>query len=902
MNPITGLGGASSGIGGDDDADQADGSGLQQVQFSLGDGLVAATVSTTATTSSAVTTAAATTSAGATTYVGKGSSGSRSKKGKGPAPKSCATGVVVPATAVHFAATATATATATAGANFLELTDLTFYQTISQTMRCCGFLVCTPDLLALRAMESNFLCTVEEVAGSIFRSRIGESTLFHGNFGVREISDLRDGSFAAVELHMSDFTEMYLADVYRRVLSSSHLVDGEIIVFSSEEACRFRGLFFADTVTKIEELLAFTWNSDISRTLGSVLGAPASDCTRRATTCAHAAIVAPATVTDHTRAAAITTSPNPITAPASDCTRRVNIRTRAAAPASIDDPTTTTTTVTTVSSTPSLLPDPSSLDPGFVGFVDLFGFGVLPELSEVVNRLISEVCAFAKRIYPHMVRAPVTDVLCKLSGSEQFAWCIDNMMFYETNLVARCFAAYYAKFLPEFIDPLCSVRAWDFSSRSLLPLMGNRLGDFWVSLDQAVLRAVGNFFTARWDSLIRHLSVPLGPGEGSSALCGGDFVNAYDKVGVPSLSVSRFGLITGGTRAQVVPHGGGSVADGHSVDLFGFKVPPEVSEMFNILICGVSALARRTYSSLVRVPMLDALSVLSSSEQHAWLVANVMLYKTAFMAKCFAEYCAEFRPVFIDSLFGVRAWDTPGSSFLSLTGERLRSFWMLLGRAIMEVVGDIFAAEWGKFTRPFFASLGPGEESSFTVLCGRDFVNARAKAGVPALAISGAGSIMRARRARKVSHVAEEASGSSVASSSSVSASSITTAVVEIEESSTITRRNPLSGLGPKKSFMSRFSSGTSSSGVSSSSVLSSSIVSAVPLSSVSVGMSSISTLATTTDTGSGEGGDIGERLAALLNRDLPPSPPPASESTPAGGGASSSHRGGGKRKRKRKS
>uniref|UniRef100_UPI001F5F3512 hypothetical protein n=1 Tax=Candidatus Ichthyocystis sparus TaxID=1561004 RepID=UPI001F5F3512 len=108
--------------------------------------------------------------------------------------------------------------------------------------------------------------------------------------------------------------------------------------------------------------------------------------------------------------------------------------------------------------------------------------------------------------------------------------------------------------------------------------------------------------------------------------------------------------------------------------------------------------------------------------------------------------------------------------------------------------------------------------------------------------------------------------------------------------------------VAPKKLFMSMYRSGmTSSSGMSSASTSSGSIVSSGPLSSVPVATTgSVSPLATTTVTAPGED-DIGERLAALLNRGLPPSPPPASESAPTGGEASSSTRGSGRGRRKRK-
>ncbi|WP_092411424.1 hypothetical protein [Candidatus Ichthyocystis sparus] len=109
---------------------------------------------------------------------------------------------------------------------------------------------------------------------------------------------------------------------------------------------------------------------------------------------------------------------------------------------------------------------------------------------------------------------------------------------------------------------------------------------------------------------------------------------------------------------------------------------------------------------------------------------------------------------------------------------------------------------------------------------------------------------------------------------------------------------------GTKKSFMSSHSADEISSIMPSSSMSSSSNVAAGSLSSASVDIGSVSSVVTTTIyTYSGEG-DIGVRLAALMNCGLSPSLLPASESTPTEGEASSSNRGsvGGRRKRKRKS
>ncbi|WP_242641499.1 hypothetical protein, partial [Candidatus Ichthyocystis sparus] len=793
MNPVYGVGGASSGPGGgNDDADQVDSNGLQQLQTLPVSGLGVATIATTATvyttttipsavTASAFITTAAASTSSTTTSVGKGISGGGSNKGKGPAPKrSYTTGVVaVPATAVH---------PATAGANVIEAVDFNS----SQTMECCGFRVCTPDLLKLRRMEDNFLRAVQGAAASIFRSRVGEFPFLGGAFVAEDVSNLRDELFSTVESGMSDFAVSYFADVYSMVVSSFHLVGEDIVMFGSEEANQFRELFFDNTIDRIRERLAITWSSEIARALDKALSASSP---------------VPTTTTVSTNIPA----PAPVPAPA---------LTRIA--------TTTTTTVATASSISSLPTGPFSPEPGCLGLVDLFGFGVPPDITVVVSNLISEVCALAKRIYISSVRIPMSGALRNLSNSEKCAWCLSNRKLYEIKFLARCFAAHCAKAIPVFIDPLSSIRAWDSSSRSLLPLTGDGLRNFWVSLDRAILRAVMDFFVARWNALTEHCFASL------SDLSRRDFVNAYVRVGSP-LSASKFASITERMRAQSMPHGD------HHVDLFGFEVLPEVSEIVSVLISEVSVLARRNYSSMSRLLVLDTMSKLSSSEQCAWLVTNMMLYKTSFMSRCFAEYRGGLCHDFVHSLFSVGEDDASSDSLLSLEGNRLGDFWVSLSKAIVETIEGIFVEGWSELVGRSFDSL----ESSSTVLCGGDFVNAYSKIGVPALAASGTGLIMRGRRV-KVASRSDEADGSGsvvgsssasvavsiVASGSSVSAPSVTT-YVEVKESSAIIRRGPFSV--PKKSFMSRYSAGggASFSGMTSS-VSSSSSVAAGSLSSVS--------------------------------------------------------------------
>ncbi|WP_242645224.1 hypothetical protein, partial [Candidatus Ichthyocystis hellenicum] len=204
MYPVAGAGGTCP--GGNDDVDQADGGGLQQVDALPSDGSGVAAVSTTTTTvttTTAATTTAATTTAAtttaATTATATSTSGRKGvgDKGKKPASRrgrrSYTAGVVSPAaatvrpvregvgdrgkkpapkrgrrsyTAGVVSPTSAAVHSVPTGAGVLGAVDITSSQ---EPVECCGFHICTSDLLELRRMEGDFLSAVEGMVASIFR-------------------------------------------------------------------------------------------------------------------------------------------------------------------------------------------------------------------------------------------------------------------------------------------------------------------------------------------------------------------------------------------------------------------------------------------------------------------------------------------------------------------------------------------------------------------------------------------------------------------------------------------------------------------------------------------------------------------------------------------------------------
>ncbi|WP_176696515.1 hypothetical protein, partial [Candidatus Ichthyocystis sparus] len=335
-------------------------------------------------------------------------------------------------------------------------------------------------------MEHDFLRTVREVAATFFRSRIEGRFSSGGAFALDDISVLRDSSFSVFEVGaMGCFLRRYFAEVNSRVASSSHLLDGEIVIFSGDEAGRFVRSFFTATVTRVRECLALTWSLEASRALDEVLGA--SDRARAADrAAARAAAAAAAAARIHARAAAPTsgTEPGPSRARSRAAVHSANYRARraaaAAAAAAAVAPAFSEATLST-----SL---PPLLDPELVGYVGLFGFVVSSEFSEVVSSLMSEVSTFTRTSICTYMSREASRTLYGLSHSERHAWFLKNRRLCEAKCMARCVAEYCYRLLPVFItNHLCSIRVWDSSVRCLLPLTGNKLVDFWSSLDRAIL-------------------------------------------------------------------------------------------------------------------------------------------------------------------------------------------------------------------------------------------------------------------------------------------------------------------------------------------------------------------------------------------------------------------------------
>ncbi|WP_141663830.1 hypothetical protein, partial [Candidatus Ichthyocystis sparus] len=572
MSPVTGAGAASSdpeGNGGT--SDQTAGIALQQVQILPGGEFGVATVaavSTTATTSSALTTyvaatfTATTTSTSATASVGKGDSGGRSDKGKGPASKHCATGSILTATSVHSASASSnpeLSATTSSITTAARTEDLDFGIILNSVVaaarsyhaaaRVADARVSSAAAAAARAHDRAASTTDPDPARARASARSMDS---YARSVAARAADAHAAAAAAdyVVAQARAFAASLVVDQDRAADSSVTSLDIDFGVIlnsvvttarnchAAAAAAAARANFAADARANFDasaRAAVFTPDTDSNATRARARArarSRARDVADRVAAARVAAARAAAVAADHVVAQAHAFAADlgivqdraadscvPITGPDSDPISNSAARAAAVAIAAS-----------------SLRPDPSFLLPP--GCVDLFGFVVHSEFREVVSKLISDVCALAESFYLCMVEIPASDALRGLSNTVRCAWCLINKKFYEAKFVAKCFAACCANLLPEFIKHLCSVKVWDSSSRCFFPLMGNSLRDFWTFLDQAIFRAVGSFFVAKWSELAMNFSVSffsqLEPGEGLSALCGGDFVDACAKAGTSS--------------------------------------------------------------------------------------------------------------------------------------------------------------------------------------------------------------------------------------------------------------------------------------------------------------------------------------------------------------------------------
>ncbi|WP_176696302.1 hypothetical protein, partial [Candidatus Ichthyocystis sparus] len=530
MNPVTGV--SSAGLS---DDDQADSGGLQQVQILPGSGLdvstTVAAVSTIAATSSVVTTSTvlttfATTSTNATTSVGKGSSGSRSDKVKGPAPKLCAAGSVVSA----YPDPADASP---------ELSDPT--SSVTTAARTCTANSDFDIVLGSVVASARSYHAVADAHASSAAAAAAAAARAHANADA-PIPDTNPdpASVRARALACARAMDKYACDVAARaaaarataaaadhVVALARAVAADLVVAQDQSAdsrvhitCPDFGIIIDSVIASALAYNAAARAADARADSAAAAAARATDALANLDAAACAG--APISDTDNAARARRARSRDSFCARAADSQDRAAAARAAAVAADRvvalarafaadhivdqdraadsrvpspgpDSGTTSNSGARTAAvsiaglSTSSLLPDSSLMPPGFV---DLFGFVVSLGFSEVVNKLISEVCALAKNIIFHCITRTVSDILRNLSNSERRAWCLTNGKLYELKFVARCFAEYSSKLLPTFINNLCGVRTWDFSSRSLVLLMGNRLADFWASLDKAIFKAI----------------------------------------------------------------------------------------------------------------------------------------------------------------------------------------------------------------------------------------------------------------------------------------------------------------------------------------------------------------------------------------------------------------------------
>ncbi|WP_141663310.1 hypothetical protein, partial [Candidatus Ichthyocystis sparus] len=261
MNSLTGAGAGADPFS-DYHTDQSTSGSLQQVQSLPVSVVAGATCATASITSS-------TTFTNTVTSIGKG----KSRKSKGSPPKRAIasktiTSVVKKIAPASFVIAPAAIVSVTP-APVTSAPVVTCHRPVSlasfDTLDYCGFKVLASDLLALFAMENDFLRAVEKNASVTFRAYILKHFSVHGILKESEISLCRHELFAnALGYAVTFFNSAYLKKISFKVESSLLLSKGERRTFRSEEVTEFVKKFSDKTITKANECLSYVWSYETS--------------------------------------------------------------------------------------------------------------------------------------------------------------------------------------------------------------------------------------------------------------------------------------------------------------------------------------------------------------------------------------------------------------------------------------------------------------------------------------------------------------------------------------------------------------------------------------------------------------------------------------------------------------
>ncbi|WP_092487527.1 hypothetical protein [Candidatus Ichthyocystis hellenicum] len=166
---------------------------------------------------------------------------------------------------------------------------------------------------------------------------------------------------------------------------------------------------------------------------------------------------------------------------------------------------------------------------------NLLGVMVLPESARIIKGLFFKVNVFAERIYKCMVSKQLPlDMSDKLPSVGQAIWYETYKVMYEASFVSRCLGEYHAKYRPNFVRALPSIKVLSNSSgRDVVALTGDRLLGFLSKLDCVIRSNVESIFNFDWSKV----STTLEEMVLSSVSCK-DFIDVLDITGIPAVASS----------------------------------------------------------------------------------------------------------------------------------------------------------------------------------------------------------------------------------------------------------------------------------------------------------------------------------------------------------------------------
>ncbi|WP_242641503.1 hypothetical protein, partial [Candidatus Ichthyocystis sparus] len=572
--------------------------------------------------------------------------------------------------------------------------------------------------------------------------------------------------------------------------------------------------------------------------------------------------------------------------------------------------------------------------------VDLLGVKLHPDSAKLVFQLFHDINRSFRMSFSCLMRYYILEDLDSgLSVVEKVIWCKTYREQHLHRFMHRSTCIYHYRYRPSFIRALDGVRVLSSSPDCrLVPLVGGELLGFLSELDRVVHKTVECMFDSLWNKMTDTFFAELEDGSLSDVSCE-DLIRVLDVAGIPMVAFSvnqvrnkksaqarakRGAIVEGKTLESSSKRvkGKGSIdttdlAHSSVVSLSQLQSQPELTFQLQIqpessLTLVTESVATPTVSdqsgSVSSVSVADTISisvVLPGAESPSVTesVAMPTLSGDSFLIISGDVLVSVAEGVASDLVVGDELSVEPSSSFLPLPAPAsdlvvASDIPPPLSPSAKELVAvdTVYAsmgAEDDSLSPPSSPSIEPSSSSlSLSSSPSSAGLDGDISSSSPESPVSTGEVELTAEGVLSASLGASVGESTPMSSSeqpvvpipvfSSVSAS-VSKSFMAAGSSSS---RHPH---GPKKAFIMQSVEAPMSSGIS-----------AGPSSSTPVDIGNVPLVAAVTDTTA----DVGARLAALLNRGLPPSPPPAGESSGSRGGRgglSSSRHGGVQRSRGRK-